>query len=63
MSTPVLRCRITAHHVIDRPYNGTAQDFARVLGEHETTVAALKSTGAEILVADARPINVRAPKS
>lgn len=60
MSTPVLRCRITAHHVIDRPYNGTAQDFTRVLGEHETTVAALKATGADVILEDARPVNVRA---
>ena len=60
MSTPILRCRITAHHTIDRPYDGTAQAFAIVLGEHETTVAALKATGADVILEDCRPVNVRA---
>ena len=55
----VLRCRITAHHNADRPYDGTSKDFARVLAEHEATVAALIATGADILMADTRPVNVR----
>ncbi len=60
--THILRCRVTAHHVIDRQYDGSAKAFQEVLEQHEATLAALKATGAEILVADARPVNVRAPK-
>ncbi len=55
----ILRCRITAHHNADRPYDGTSKDFARVLAEHEATVTALIATGADILMADTRPVNVR----
>lgn len=58
-ATPILRCRISAHHNSDRPYDGTAADFARVLKEHEATVKALQDAGADIAVQDARPVNVR----
>lgn len=59
-TTPILRCRITAHHNIDRPYDGTSSDFARVLAEHEATVKALEATGADIIMEDSRPVNARA---
>lgn len=59
-TTPILRCRITAHHNIDRPYDGTSADFARVLAEHEATVKALEATGADVIMEDSRPVNVRA---
>lgn len=59
MTNHILRCRLTAHHVVDRPYDGTTKDFARVLAEHEATVAALRATGASIILEDARPMTVR----
>ncbi len=60
--TNVLRYRLTAHAAGDISYDGTGKDYARALAEYEEKLAALKATGAEILVADARPVNVRAPK-
>jgi hypothetical protein len=58
--TNVLRYRLTAHDAGDIPYDGSAKDYALALEKYEAKLAALKATGAEILVEDARPVNVRA---
>lgn len=57
--THVLRCRVTAHLNRDIAYDGTAKDFQLALTEHENAIAALKATGAEIILADAKPVNIR----
>lgn len=61
--THVLRYRITAHTAGDIPYDGTAKDYTRALESYEAKLATLKATGADILVEDAKPVNVRAKAS
>lgn len=61
--TTVLRYRITAHTSGDIPYDGSAKDWTRALGEYDKLLASIRATGLSVIVEDARPVAARKPKA